>query len=144
MSSKLNLCDQIVFEEFKNNLIVDDEGVAHKVPIILGTDEKAEIAMVLPFMNLYLVEYVPCSPVHEFSIQYKLNCYTLYVQDMNQVVEQILLKFTPSCPTSKLGYKFPLELKKISNNLGLEKRLVKYSFDFELTANFKELEDEKL
>lgn len=147
MKTKLALCDQIVMEEFKDLMVVDDEGGTRKVGIIWGTDDKAfacyESGFIrLPHLNLYCVGYRPTAGTG-FHVDYKLNCSATYMEDMNQIIEQVLVKFNPTLKTSKLGYYLPLKLYRIAHNLGINNeatRIVKSAFDFELTVSFKDLE----
>lgn len=169
MKNKLKLCDEIVLEEFKELSIVNDKGESFLVPIVFETDEKAIMAFTmlnetnedglvvdriqLPYMNLYTVGYTPLES-GGFTVNYCLHVYTVFVEDINQIVEQILVKFRPTMITSKLGYRLPITLESIANNLdpvevqalkGFPKpekhiRIVKYEFNLVLTTSFEQLE----
>jgi len=72
------------------------------------------------------------------KIGYTLYAWTLYLEDMNQIVEQIQLKFSPIAYISVrgVGWESIVKLDSVANNLetepGEKKRVVKYQFN--LTA----------
>ena len=73
------------------------------------------------------------------DVSYTLYVWTLYVEDMNQIVEQILLKFSPIAYIKVRGvyWEVGVKLDSIANNIDVEPgdqnvRVIKYQFD--LTA----------
>jgi len=70
------------------------------------------------------------------DISYTLYAWTLYVEDMNQILEQILLKFSQTAYISVTGvpYEVIVKLDSIANNLDYEPgdqaiRVLKYQFN---------------
>jgi hypothetical protein len=69
------------------------------------------------------------------KIGYTLYAWTLYEEDMNQIVEQIQLKFSPIAYISIKGvvWESILSLESVTNNIeaepGEKKRVVKYQFN---------------
>jgi hypothetical protein len=70
------------------------------------------------------------------DITYQLTAWTLYVEDMNQIVEQVLLKFSPIAYIRVQGvhnWETIVKLDSIGNNLetepGDQMRLVKFQFN---------------
>jgi hypothetical protein len=73
------------------------------------------------------------------DVSYTLYIWTLYVEDMNQIVEQILLKFSPIAYIKVRGVQWEVGVKldSIANNIDVEPgdqnvRVIKYQFN--LTA----------
>ena len=72
------------------------------------------------------------------DISYELTAWTLYIEDMNQIVEQIMLKFSPIAYIRVRGvnWEIGVKLDSTANNLdpepGEQRRVVK--FQFNLTA----------
>lgn len=73
------------------------------------------------------------------DITYKLGIWTLYVEDINQILEQIFLKFSPISYITVRGvnWEIPVKLDSIANNLNQEPgdaalRVIKY--EISLTA----------
>lgn len=73
------------------------------------------------------------------DISYTLYAWTLYIEDMNQLIEQILSKFSPMAYIQVRGVQWEtgVKLNSIANNLDIEPgdqnlRVVKYEFN--LTA----------
>jgi hypothetical protein len=73
------------------------------------------------------------------DISYSLYAWTMYVEDMNQILEQIILKFSPVAYIKVRGVKWEVQVKldSIANNLEYEPgdqsiRVVKFMFN--LTA----------
>lgn len=190
----LNGNNEAVTDLFRNIIVEDDDGKAHPVPIIWGTQERAVAAIIqdnvrkdeslvvdrikLPFMAInatgldydrsrytyhraldFLTHLRPDGkpgftnqeknhprdtvfglargvPV---NISYTLYVWTLYLQDMEQIIQQILLKFSPDAYISVRGvnWEVPVKLDSISNNIDVEPgdqhlRVIKYEFN--LTA----------
>jgi len=73
------------------------------------------------------------------DVSYKLGIWTLYVEDINQILEQIFLKFSPISYITVRGinWEIPVKLDSIANNLNQEPgdaalRVIKY--EISLTA----------
>ena len=69
------------------------------------------------------------------DISYTLYAWTLYLEDMNQILEQILLKFSQTAYITVTGvpYEVIVKLDSIANNLDYEPgdqaiRVIKYQF----------------
>jgi hypothetical protein len=76
-----------------------------------------------------------------FNIGYKLYVWTMYVEDMNQIVEQILNKTSPVGYVNVRGIPWEMMFKidSTANNMAAEPadnnmRVVKFEFDFTLEA----------
>lgn len=70
------------------------------------------------------------------NINYTLLAWTLHVEDMNQIIEQILLKFSPQAyiKTRGIPWEIVVNLNSVGNNINYQpgdeaRRVVKYSFD---------------
>lgn len=141
-------CDQAMTDMFKDIIVIDEQGKAHTVPIIWGTQEKAVLAIIAPNYrqdNSLVVDRItlPMLAIHNSNIEYdykrftyhkaldflrnhdkgntpglairekwerdtvlgvakgvpiniayKLYAWTSYNQDMNQIIEQIVTKFS--------------------------------------------------
>ena len=183
--------DEAVLDLFKNIVVLDEDGKAHPVPIIWGTQEKAVAAMLqdnvrkdnslvvdrirLPIMAIHSQDYQfnqsryiyhnaidyhrrsdgkPGLTNNEryerdtifgmsrgipIDISYSLYAWTMYIEDMNQILEQIILKFSPVAYIKVRGVTWETQVKldSIANNLEIEPgdqavRVVK--FQFNLTA----------
>ena len=73
------------------------------------------------------------------DVGFTLYAWTLYIEDMNQIIEQLLLKFSPIAYIKVRGvpWETGVKLDSIANNLDVEPgdqniRVVKYQFN--LTA----------
>lgn len=192
-SKSLRGTDEATMDLFKDIIVLDEDGKAHKVPIIWGTQEKAVAAIVqdnvrkdnslvvdrirLPILAIHALDYQfnqsryvyhqavdylrgarpdnkPGYTTNEkyerdtifgvakgipIDISYSLYAWTLYVEDMNQILEQIILKFSPVAYIQVRGVAWEVQVKldSISNNIETEPgdqaiRVVK--FQFNLTA----------
>lgn len=191
-SKALRGTDEAVMDLFKNLVVIDEDGKAHPVPIIWGTQEKAVAAIVqdnvrkdnslvvdrikLPILAISSTDYQfnqsryvyhraidylrgskDNKPGFTYSekyqkdtifgvakgmpvdVSYTLYAWTLYVEDMNQILEQIILKFSPVAYIKVRGVNWEVQVKldSISNNLETEPgdqaiRVVKFMFN--LTA----------
>jgi len=190
-SKALRGTDEAVMDLFKNLVVIDEDGKAHPIPIIWGTQEKAVAAIIqdnvrkdnslvvdrikLPILAIsstdyqfnqsrYVyhraIDYLRDSnnkPGFTYSekynkdtifgvakgmpvdISYTLYAWTLYIEDMNQILEQIILKFSPVAYIKVRGINWEVQVKldSISNNLETEPgdqaiRVVKFMFN--LTA----------
>lgn len=192
-SKSLRGTDEAVMDIFRDLVVLDEDGKAHKVPIIWGTQEKAVAAILqdnvrkdnslvvdrirLPILAIHSLDYQfnqgryvyhqavdylrglrpdgkPGFTTNEkyerdtifgvakgipIDISYTLYAWTMYVEDMNQILEQIILKFSPVAYIKVRGisWEIPVKLDSISNNIETEPgdqavRVVK--FQFNLTA----------
>lgn len=138
--------DEAIIDMFNDLVVIDEDGKAHKIPVIFGTPEKAVAAVVqdnvrkdeslvvdrikLPILAITqvaidydvlrytfhkAVNYLPrpdSKPgftVNEkyerdtvfgvsrgipVNIGYRITAWTMFHEDMNQIIEQILLKFS--------------------------------------------------
>jgi hypothetical protein len=71
------------------------------------------------------------------DVGYTLYVWTYYVEDMNQIVEQILLKFSPITyiKVQEVFWEIGVTLDSVANNIDTEpgdkaERVVKYQFNF--------------
>lgn len=187
-SSALRGCDQGMTDLFKNLVVLDEDGKAHPVPIIWGTQEKA-VAVILqnnvrkdnslvvdkpilpmmaicssdisPDMTRYIYHKAKINFKNAFgenelrkelrekdtifgfargipiNIGYTLYIWTLYVEDMNQILEQIILKFSPMAyiKVQNVPWEVCISLDSLSNNIDKEvadkaTRIVKYQINF--------------
>jgi hypothetical protein len=192
-SKALRGADEAVMDLFKDIVVLDEDGKAHRVPIIWGSQEKAVAAIVqdnvrkdnslvvdrirLPILAIRSQDYQfnqgryvyhkaldyarelrpdqkPGRTIKEkherdtilgmangipIDISYSLYAWTMYIEDMNQILEQIILKFSPFAYIKVRGVAREIQVKldSIANNLEIEPgnqaiRVVK--FQFNLTA----------
>jgi hypothetical protein len=190
-SKALRGTDTAVMDLFKNLVVIDEDGKAHNIPIIWGTQEKAVAAIVqdnvrkdnslvvdrirLPMLAISSTDYqfnqsryiyhraidylrdannkpgMTYSEKYEkdtifgvakgmpIDISYSLYAWTLYFEDMNQILEQIYLKFSPVAYIKVRGVNWEVQVKldSVANNLEYEPgdqatRVVKFMFN--LTA----------
>lgn len=192
-SKSLRGCDEAMLDMFSNIVVLDEDGKAHKVPIIWGTQERA-VAWILqdntrkdgslvverirlPMMAIYssgtdfdqgrytyhkAVDYMRRSddgdrpgfytkekverdtvfgvargiPVNK---TYTLMAWTAYMEDIDQILEQVLVKFSPVAYITVRGVRWEtvVTLDSIANNVDYEpgdqnQRIIK--FEFNLTA----------
>ena len=184
-------CDEAMRDLFSNLVVIDERGVAHPVPIIWATQERAVAALVqenfrkdtslvvdrvkLPMMSIYSSNftfnqsrYTYHKAINYFrgadgkpgltqrekydrdtvfglargipvDIGYTLTLWTYFVEDMNQILEQILLKFSPVAYIRVQGVQWEtiVKLDAIANNIDIEpgntaNRVVK--FQISMTA----------
>lgn len=186
-------CDDAMQDLFRNIIVIDEDGKAHPVPIIWGTQERAVAAILLdnvrqdetlvvdrirlPMLaikdadiqfatNRYVyhkaLDYMrylrpddkPGFTIREkydrdtvfgvakgipVDITYTLTAWTLYVEDMNQMLEQIITKFSQTAYIRVTGvpWEVIVKLDSIANNGEYEPgdqaiRVIKYEFN--LTA----------
>lgn len=71
------------------------------------------------------------------NVTYSLYIWTLYIEDMNQILEQIILKFSPMAyiKVQNVPWEVCVSLDSLSNNIDKEtadkeKRVVKYQINF--------------
>lgn len=183
-------CDEAVKDLFEDVVVIDEQGTAHKVPIIWATQERAVAAIIqsnvrkdnstvvdrlrLPMLAIndtdftinnsrYIyhqaVDYlrdrradgkpgVTASEKYErdtifgvtrglpVDIGYTLYAWTLYKEEMNQILEQIVLKFSPIAYIKVQGvyWETIVKLESIANNENVEPggsnlRVIKWQFN---------------
>ena len=192
-SKSIRGCDEAMVDLFGNVVVLDEDGKAHKVPIVWGTQERA-VAWILqdnvrkdgglvvdrlrlPMMAIYssgmdfdqtrytyhkALDYMrrmrpdgkPGFTAKEkferdtvFGVArgipvnktYTLTAWTMYMEDIDQIIEQIVLKFSPVAYISVRGVNWEtvVTLDSIANNVDYEpgdqnQRIIK--FEFNLTA----------
>lgn len=92
--------EESVMDAFKTIKITDKDGKEHPVPVIYGTPEKAEAYMlqenvgykdglVIDKIRLPLISLIS-TEIGRSHIIFEGQIHTLYREDMNQIVEQIL------------------------------------------------------
>jgi hypothetical protein len=190
-SKSIRGCDEAMLELFRNLVVLDEDGKAHAVPIIWGTQERA-IAWILqdntrkdgslvverirlPMMTIYsngiefdqtrytyhkALDYMnrlrpdfkPGFTVQEkfkrdtiFGVArgipvnktYTLVAWTMYMEDIDQILEQIFLKFSPVAYISVRGvhWETVVSMDSVANNIDFEpgdqnQRIIKYEFNF--------------
>ncbi len=183
-------CDEAVKDLFNDVVVIDEQGSAHKVPIIWATQERAVAAILqenvrkddstiidrirLPMMAIYdsdfsmntdryiyhqAIDYLryrradgkPGFTQREryerdtifgvtrglpVDIGYTLYAWTMYKEDMNQILEQIVLKFSPIAYIKVQGvyWETIVKLESIANNENMEPggsnlRVIKWQFN---------------
>ncbi len=194
-SKSIRGCDEAMLDLFSNIVVIDEDGKAHKVPIVWGTQEKA-VAFILqdnirkdgslvverirlPMLAIYssgiefdqtrytyhkAVDYMrrlrpdgkPGFTTKEkferdtvFGVargipvnkQYTLMAWTMYMEDIDQIIEQIILKFSPVAYIRVRGVNWEtvVNLDSIGNNVDYEpgdqnQRIIKYEFNFTARA----------
>ena len=190
-SKAIRGCDEAMLDLFNNVVVLDEDGKAHKVPIIWGTQERAVAWMLqdntrkdgglvvdrirLPMLAIYSsgMEFDQSRYTYHKALDYlrgpdgkpgmhakerferdtvfgmarglpvnktyTLMAWTLYMEDMDQIIEQIVLKFSPVAYISVRGVRWEtiVSLDSIANNVDYEpgdqnQRVIKYEFN--LTA----------
>lgn len=190
-SKAIRGCDEAMVDLFNNVVVLDEDGKAHKVPIIWGTQERAVAWMLqdntkkdgslvverirLPMMAIYssgiefdqtrytyhkakdyLRDNLGRPGMHSkeryerdtvFGVAkglpinktYTLMVWTMYMEDIDQIIEQIILKFSPVAYIRVRGIRWEttVSLDSIANNVDYEpgdqnQRVIKYEFN--LTA----------
>jgi hypothetical protein len=192
-SKSIRGCDEAMLDLFNNIVVLDEDGKAHKVPIIWGTQERA-VAWILqdntrkdgstvverirlPAMAIYgsgiefdqsrftyhrAIDYLrelrpdskPGFTTKEkyerdtvFGVSrgipinktYTLLVWTMFMEDIDQILEQIFLKFSPIAYITVRGVKWEtaVTLDSVANNVDYEpgdqnQRVIKYEIN--LTA----------
>lgn len=192
-SKSLRGCDEAMLDLFSNLVVLDEDGKAHKVPIIWGTQERA-VAWILqdnvrkdgslvverirlPMMTIYSsgMEFDQTRYTYHKAIDlmrrldpkgrpglhgkekferdtvfgvargipvnksYTLIAWTMYMEDIDQILEQVMLKFSPVAYIRVRGvnWETTVSLDSIANNVDYEpgdqnQRIIK--FEFNLTA----------
>lgn len=189
-SKSIRGADEAMQDLFTNVVVIDEEGKAHPVPIVWGTQEKA-VAWILqdnirkddslvvdrlrlPMMAIHstdmtfdqsryiyhqALDYMrrlrpddrkPGFTVKEkyerdtvfgvarglpVNISYTLYCWTMYMEDMDQILEQVISKFSPTAYINVRGVQWEtiVTLDSIANNVEYEPgdqnlRVIKYQF----------------
>jgi len=194
-SKSLRGCDEAMVDLFGNVVVLDEDGKAHKVPIVWGTQERA-VAWILqdnvrkdgglvvdrlrlPMMAIYssgmdfdqtrytyhkALDYMrrmrpdgkPGFTAKEqferdtvFGVArgipinktYTLTAWTMYMEDIDQIIEQIVLKFSPVAYITVRGVNWEtvVTLDSIANNVDYEpgdqnQRIIKFEFNFTARA----------
>jgi hypothetical protein len=191
-SQVLRACDQAMREMFSDLSVIDEDSVAHRVPITIAGPEKA-VAFILqenvrkdntlvvdrirlPMLSLHnktditlnQSRYLYSRAVDYFrgpdgkpgwtgpgqvtrrdrgtvfgrtrglpvDISYQLNAWTLYSEDMNQIIEQVFLKFDPIAyiRLQNVPYETIVTLESTANNSELEPgdravRVIRWQFN---------------
>jgi hypothetical protein len=185
-SKAIRGCDEAMMDMFRNLVVIDEQGVAHPVPIIWATQERAVAAVVqenvrkdpslvvdrvkLPTMSIYssdfsfnlsrytyhqALNYFRCKSNKKpgllsrekrnfdtvfgyargipIDIGYTLTMWTYFVEDMNQILEQVVLKFSPIAYIRVQGVQWEtiVKIDSIGNNIDTDpgntsNRLVKF------------------
>jgi hypothetical protein len=190
-SKAIRGCDEAMVDLFNNIVVLDEDGKAHKVPIIWGTQERAVAWMLqdntkkdgslvverirLPMMAIYSsgMEFDQTRYTYHKALDYlrdysdkpgmyakeryekdtvfgmtkglpinktyTLMVWTMYMEDVDQIIEQIVLKFSPVAYIRVRGIRWEtvVSLDSIANNVDYEpgdqnQRVIKYEFN--LTA----------
>lgn len=194
-SKSLRGCDEAMVDLFSNIVVIDEDGKAHKVPIIWGTQERA-VAWILqdntrkdgslvverirlPMMAIYSsgMEFDQTRYTYHKAIDYmrrldadgkpglytkekyerdtvfgvargipvnktyNLMVWTMYMEDIDQILEQILLKFSPVAYIRVRGvnWETTVSLDSIANNVDYEpgdqnQRIIKFEFNLTTRA----------
>jgi hypothetical protein len=192
-SKSIRGCDEAMLNLFNNVVVIDEDGKAHKVPIIWGTQEKA-VAWILqdntrkdgslvverirlPMMAIYstnidfdqerytyhraidYLRYLRPDEKPGFTLKeryerdtifgvsrgvpvnkgYTLLIWTMFMEDIDQILEQIFLKFSPIAYINVRGvhWETAVNIDSVANNLDYEpgdqnQRVIKYEIN--LTA----------
>jgi hypothetical protein len=190
-------CDEAMQDMFRNLVVLDEQGRAHNIPIIWGTQEKAVAAIMqqnvrqdnstvvdrirLPMLAIHstgeefdanryayhkAVSYLRERPVHgegrgrpgftnkeridrdtvfgvakgiPINKSYTLYAWTLYREDMNQIVEQVISKFSLLAYIRVRGvsWEIGVKLDEIGNNIEVDpgdQAINVYKYQFNMTA----------
>lgn len=192
-SKSLRGCDEAMVDMFSNLVVLDEDGKAHKVPIVWGTQERA-VAWILqdntrkdgslvvdrirlPMLAIYSsgMEFDQSRYTYHKALDYMrrlrpdgkpgftgsekyerdtvfgvargipinktytLTAWTMYMEDVDQIIEQVMLKFSPIAYIRVRGVNWEtvVSLDSIGNNVDNEpgdqnQRVIKYEFN--LTA----------
>jgi hypothetical protein len=187
-SKSIRGTDEAILDVFRNVIVIDEDGKAWPIPVILGTPEKAVAAIVqdnvrkdetlvvdrikLPIIAITqnsidydLERYSYHKAVNYFSrsddgkpgfaikekytrdtvfgfakgipvnIGYTITAWTMYQEDMNQIIEQILTKFSQVAYIRVTGipWEIIVTIDSIANNVDQEPgdsaiKVIKYEF----------------
>lgn len=186
-SKSIRGTDEAMLDMFNNVVVIDEDGKAWPIPVLLGPPEKAVAAIVqdnvrkdetlvvdrlkLPLLaltqtnidydlerytyhkaiNLFRKDGKPGLTIGEkynkdtvfglargvpINIGYAVTAWTMYREDMNQIVEQILTKFSHAAYIRVKGvpWEVIVKLDSVANNLDSEPgdqaiRVIKYEFN---------------
>ena len=187
-SKSIRGTDEAMLDMFKNVVVIDEDGKAWPIPVMLGPPEKAVAAIVqdnvrkdetlvvdrlkLPLIALTqtsidydLQRYTYHKAINLFrqkdghpglttnekynrdtifgvargipiNIGYTITAWTMYREDMNQILEQILTKFSNAAYIRVTGvpWEVIVKLDSIANNINAEPgdqaiRIIKYEFN---------------
>lgn len=189
-SKAIRSADEAVMDLFRNVVVIDEDAVAHPVPIIWGSQERAVAYLIqenvrkdetnvvdrikLPMLAISSTDFSFNQDRYTYhravdwlrdagkpgfvgrdkfekgtvfgvargipiDIGYTLIAWTMYIEDMNQILEQVITKFSPVAYISVRGVRWEtiVKLDGIANNLETEpgdkqQRVIK--FQFNLTA----------
>lgn len=179
--------DEAMLDMFNNVVVIDEDGKAWPIPVMLGPPEKAVAAIVqdnvrkdetlvvdrlkLPLIalsqtsidydlerytyhkaiNYFLRDNKPSLTMKEkyekdtvfgmargipINIGYTVTAWTMYREDMNQILEQILSKFSQAAYINVKGvpWEIIVKLDSVANNLDVEPgdqaiRVIKFEFN---------------
>lgn len=187
-SKSIRGTDEAILDMFRNLVVIDEDGKAWPIPVVLGTPEKAVAAIVqdnvrkdetlvvdrikLPMLAItqtgidYDVErYTYHKALNYFrreddnkpgftikekyqrdtvfgvakgipiNIGYTITAWTMYQEDMNQIIEQVLTKFSQSAYIRVTGipWEIIVTIDSIANNVDQEPgdsaiKVIKYEF----------------
>jgi T4-like virus Myoviridae tail sheath stabiliser len=186
-SKSIRGTDEAMLDMFRNIVVIDEDGKAWPIPVMLGPPEKAVAVIVqdnvhkdetlvvdrikLPFLaltqtsidydlarytyhkaiNLFRQNGKPGLTINEkynrdtvfglargvpINIGYTVTAWTMYREDMNQILEQILTKFSNAAYIRVTGvpWEVIVKLDSIANNINIEPgdqaiRIIKYEFN---------------
>ena len=187
-SKSIRGTDEAMLDLFRNVVVIDEDGKAWPIPIMMGPPEKAVAAIIqenvrkdetlvvnrikLPMMAMTqtniefdLSRYTyhkalnlfngpdgkPNATINEkykrdtvlgfargipVNVGYTLTAWTMYREDMNQIIEQIMTKFSQVAYIRVTGVQWEVivKLDSVANNLNAEPgdqqiRIVKYEFN---------------
>jgi hypothetical protein len=187
-SKSIRGTDEAMLDLFRNVVVIDEDGKAWPIPVMMGPPEKAVAAMIqenvrkdetlvvnrlrLPLLALtqsgieydmsrytyhravnlfkdvtgkpgiYASEKYNRDTVFGFArgipvnITYVCTAWTMYREDMNQIVEQVMTKFSPTAYIRVTGvpWEIIVKLDSLANNLNAEPgdqaiRVIKYEFN---------------
>ncbi len=152
-SKFIKKCDEATMNEFRNLVLIDEEGDDWTVPVVWGNDELANtamerrtslIAMVsdfvkdkihLPLVNIYNDGLgVFDNKIH---ISYCMTVNALYREDMNQLIEQVIHRFNPTLKRAVGEYKIDGIMNNVNEHEVKMVKVNKYKFNFTLVAKGK-------
>jgi hypothetical protein len=187
-SKSIRGTDEAMLDMFRNVVVLDEDGKAWPIPVVLGPPEKAVAAIIqenvvknetlvvnrlkLPLLALTQtnIEYDTARYTYHKAINlwrdctgrpgltasekfnrdtvfgtargvpvnigYTLTAWTMYREDMNQILEQILTKFSQLAYIRVTGvpWEIAVKLNSLANNLNAEPgdmaiRIIKYEFN---------------
>lgn len=127
METTLRKADRLVLDLFKNLVIINDEGISSKVPVIYGTREKLraraegtggikKIAMpIVAMCRKDIHQTLVPTKTTTWLLDYHVLIETLFQEDMNQILEQMFLHFSPKVEFEDNNVK-KLHLRNITSN----------------------------